>query len=395
MKYLLLSLLTLFLAIAIGSVVVKDSGYMFLSISGWKIETSAVLFFIILLLVFILVYFLIRGLVRGWQLPKDIRTWKINKKQYLSEKYITDGLVNMTEGNWKEMESKFCKAASNSKNPHIIYLCAARAAQEMNALKKRDEYLRLAHTHNPDAILTIGLTQAELQLNQKQTVQALATLNNLYEKWPEQVRTKQLLLETYTLLKDWQAVIELLCLIEKKNLYTPGVIEDKKINAYAGLLKDAGISGDRKKLNKLWEEIPRKLKHKHHLIEVYISERLKFEDTVDCEVLLKERIKRQWDRKLVRLYGLVIAKDSDKQLHTAESWLSTYTHDPALLLTLGRICIRNSLWSKAKEYLQKSADIQESSDTFFQFANLYQHQGDYKQAVIYYEKGLTLISEEK
>ena len=51
MKYLLLSLLTLFLAIAIGSVVVKDAGYVLLTISGWKIETSAVLFFIALFLI--------------------------------------------------------------------------------------------------------------------------------------------------------------------------------------------------------------------------------------------------------------------------------------------------------------------------------------------------------
>jgi len=395
MKYLLLSLFIFFLAIAIGSVVVKDSGYMLLSILGWKIETSAILFFIVLFLVFILVYFLIRSLARALQLPKDIRIWKENKKQYLSEKYISDGLINMTEGNWKEAESKFCKAASNSKNPYIMYLYAARTAEKMSALKKRDKYLKLAHTHNSDAALTIGLTQAELQLNQEQTVQAIAILNNLQEKWPDQIRTKQLLLEAYTFLNDWQAVIELLCSIEKNNSYTHDVIEDKKINAYAGLLKGAGISKDEKKLNKLWGETPRKFKHKHRLIEAYISERLKFEDTIDCEVLLKDTIKRQWDRKLVRLYGLVIAKDLDKQLHTAESWLGTYANDPVLLLALGRICIRNSLWSKAKEYLQKSIDIQESSDAFFQFANLYQQQGDYKQAVIYYEKGLALISKEK
>ena len=81
MKYLLLSLFTLFLAIANGSVVVKDSGYMVLSILGWKIETSAILFFIVIFLFFILVYFLIRSLVRALQLPKDIRIWKENKKQ--------------------------------------------------------------------------------------------------------------------------------------------------------------------------------------------------------------------------------------------------------------------------------------------------------------------------
>ena len=394
MKYLLISLLTLFVAIAIGSIVVKDPGYMLLSISGWRIETTAVLFFIILFLVFFLIYFLVRGLVRAWQLPKDISAWKINKKQHLSEKYITDGLINMAEGKWKEAESKFCKAASNSKSPYIIYLCAARAAQEMNALKKRDEYLRFAHEHNPDATLTIGLTQAELQLNQKQTVQALATLNNLQEKWPEQVRTKQLLLETYTSLDDWQAIIEILCSIEKNNLYSNKVIEEKKLKAYTGLMQDAGNSGDRRKLTKLWGEIQHKLKKQHRLIERYVSERLKFEDTKDCEVLLKETIKRQWDRKLVRLYGFVVAKDSNKQLNTAETWLNNYTHDPALFLTLGRICIRNNLWSKANEYLQKSIDIQESSEAFFQFANLHQQQGDYKKAAIYYEKGLATVADE-
>ena len=300
----------------------------------------------------------------------------------------------MTEGKWQEAESKFCKAASNSKNSYIIYLYAARAAQEMSEFKKRDEYLRLAHKHNPNADLTIGLTQAELQLNKKKTVQALSILNNLHEKWPEQVRIKQLLIETYILLKDWRAIIELLYLIEKKNVYTHDVIEDKRIDAYVGLLKDTEISGDRKRLSKVWDEIPRKLKRKHLLLQAYIGERLKFEDTEDCEVLLKDAIKSQWDRKLVRLYGLLRAKDPDKQLHLAESWLSTYPHDPALLLTISRICIRNSLWSKAKEYLQKSVDIQESSDAFFQYANLYKHQGDYKQAAIYYEKGLTLISDE-
>ena len=393
MKYLLLSLLTLFLAIAIGSVVVKDAGYVLLTISGWKIETSVVLFIIALFLIFIVVYFSVRSLVRAWQLPNDIRAWQANKKQYRSEKYITDGLINMVEGEWKDAENTFSKAASYSKNPYIIYLCAARAAQEMNALDKQNEYLRLAHHHNPNATLAIGLTQAELQLNQKQTVQALATLNNLQEKWPEQLRAKQLLLETYTLLNDWQAVIELLTSIEKKNLYENDVIEAKKISAYAGLLKESGNLNDEKKLNTLWQDIPRKLKHHHHLIEVYVSERLKFHDTSDCEVLLKGTIKRQWDRKLVRLYGLVASEDPDKQLITAESWLSSYTHDPVLLLTLGRICVRNSLWSKAREYLQKSIDIQESSDTFFQFASLYKHQGDYKQATIYFEKGIALTTE--
>ncbi len=390
MKYLLIILLTLFIATTVGSIVIKDTGYVLLSISGWKIETSVVLFFIILFIIFLLLYFLIRSLVRAWQLPEKIRTWKVNKKQYLSEKNIIDGLINMSEGEWGKAEKNFCKAASNSKSPYIIYLFAARAAHAMNSLDKSNEYLRFAYNHEPNAGPAIGLTQAELQLNQKQIVQALATLNNLQEKWPEHLLTKKMLLEVYTALNDWQEVLELLRSIEKEKLYTHDEIEIKKHNAYVGLLKDAGISDDRKKLDNIWEQLPRKLKYHHDLIEVYVREKLKFKDISDSEVILKNAIKKKWDRKLIRLYGLVIGIDSDKQLATAESWLNQYPDDPILLLSLGRICVRNSLWSKAKTYLQKSLDIRENSDTLFEFANLYQKQGDYKQATVYYEKGLHL-----
>ena len=87
MKYLLIILLTLFIATTIGSIVIKDTGYVLLSISGWKIETSVVLFFIILFIIFSLLYFLIRSLVRAWQLPEQIRTWKVNRN-HISRKKI-------------------------------------------------------------------------------------------------------------------------------------------------------------------------------------------------------------------------------------------------------------------------------------------------------------------
>ena len=77
-------------------------------------------------------------------------------------------------------------------------------------------------------------------------------------------------------------------------------------------------------------------------------------------------------------------------METAESWLKKYGSDPVLFLTLGKISIRNSLWSKAKEYLQKSNNLAKSPDVYFELANLYRNQGDYKQSVIYFEKGIDL-----
>lgn len=392
MKLLLLSLLALLLAVAIGSVAGSDTGYVMMTISGWTIKTSATFFVILLFLGFITLYFVIRSLVRFWQMPKQIKVWRHHRNQRRAEKYLTQGLIHMTEGRWKKAEHDFCKAAPYSRVPHVNYLYAARAAQELHAVDRRDEYLRLAYHHNPDAGIAVGITQAELQLRQKQTEQALATLNHLRNRQPEQIQVKQLLLNTYTDLNDWQSVLKLIPSIEKSNLYSREQIQAKQLDAYAGLLKEAGNLNDKEKLNTVWSNIPRKLKQHFYLMEVYVNERLKFEHTADCELLLRNALKKQWDNMLVRLYGLVAGNDAHKQLAVAESWLQNHARDAVLLLSLGRICMRNKLWGKAKDYLKDSIDVQAMPEAYYELAQLHEHEENSEEAAICYEKGLALAT---
>jgi HemY protein len=392
MRLLLLSLLALLLAITIGSLAGSDTGYVMMTISGWTIQTTATLFVIVLFLSFLLIYFCVRSLVRFFEIPKELKVWRQHRHQRRAEKYLTQGLINMTEGRWKQAERDFCKAAPYSRAPYVNYLCAARAAQELHAVDRRDEYLRLAYHNNPDASLAVGITQAELQLSEQQTEQALATLKHLQNKQPEQNQVKQLLLETYTDLNDWQSVLNIIPSIEKTSLYPREQLQAKKLDAYAGLLKEAGKRKDKQTLNTLWTNIPRKLKQHFYLIETYVTERLKFDDTTDCELLLKTALKRQWDHQLVRLYGLVIASDQVKQQATAESWLNNHSRDAVLLLTLGRLCMRNQLWGKAREYLQESIDVQANPEAYYEFARLHEHEGDRETAAECYEKGLTLAT---
>jgi HemY protein len=392
MRFLLLSLIALLFAIAIGSVAGSDTGYVMMTISGWMIQTSATLFVIILFLGFLLIYFSVRSLVRFWQMPKEIKTWRYHRNQRRAEKYLTQGLIHMTEGRWKKAEHDFCKAAPYSRAPHVNYLYAARAAQELHSVERRDEYLRLAYHHNPEASIAVGITQAELQLSQEQTEQALATLKHLQHKQPNQIQVKQLLLDTYTDLHDWQSVLNLIPSIEKANLYPREQIQAKQIDAYVGLLKEAGKLSNKEKLNMIWLSIPRKLKQHFYLLEVYIDERLKFDNTEDCELLLRRALKQQWDNMLVRLYGLVTGSDTSKQLSMAESWLQNHARDPVLLLSLGRICMRNKLWGKARDYLQESIDVQANPEAYYEFAQLHEHEGNREDAAECYEKGLALAT---
>ena len=392
MKLLIISLIALLLAVTIGSIVGDDSGYVVLTASGWTIQTSATFFVVLIFLVFVTLYFSIRSVVKIWHLPADVKVWRIHRGQRRAEKYLTEGLINMTEGRWKQAENDFRKAAPYSRAPYVNYLCAARAAQEIGNIEKRDEYLRLAYQDNPDASLAVGITQAELQLNQHQTEQALATLKHLQTKKPDQIQVKQLLLNTYSNLNDWQSVLNLIPSIEKAGLYTREQIQAKQLDAYSGLLKEAGNLNDKNQLVTIWTGIPRKLKQHLYLIEVYVSERLKYPDTADCEILLRTALKRQWDSALVRLYGLVVADDLNKQLAHAESNLQSHARDPVLLLTLGRICKRNKLWGKAKDYLKESIDSKPIPEAFYEFAQLYEQEGNKEQAAICYERGLEIAT---
>ncbi|MEM7026691.1 MAG: heme biosynthesis protein HemY [Pseudomonadota bacterium] len=392
MRILVYCLLALVIAVLIGTFAGDDSGYLVLRLSGWTIQTSATLFVISIFLFFLALYFIIRTLVRFIETPQEIKKWRIHRHQRRAEKYLTLGLINMTEGKWHKAERDFKRAAPYSSEPYVNYMLAARAAQEQGAIERRDDYLKLAYHNNPDAKLAIGITQAELQLDQKQTEQALATLKHLQQSEPQQGQVKQLLLNTYQNLEDWQSVLKTIPALEKTSLLSREQIEAKQLEAYAGLLKKAGQLEQRDKLDEVWLSIPRKLKQHFYLIEVYVSERLRFDNTEDCEELLRSALKKQWDTILIRLYGLVSAKDLNKQLQIAESYLNNHARDAVLLLSVGRICMRNQLWGKAKDYLKESIDVKPNPEAYYELAKIHEHEGNDHLAAECYEKGLELAT---
>ena len=392
MKLLFFALFALIVAVGLGMLSGNDTGYLVMTIAGWTVQTSLTLFVFVFLVTFIVLYYLIRTIVRMWSLPHEMKKWKAHRSQRRAEKYLTLGLINMVEGNWKQAENSFRKAAPYSREPFLNYLCAARAAQQQAELERRDHYLRLAYESNPDASLAVGITQAELQLGQQQTEQALATLKHLHSKKPEQNQVRSLLLNTYARLNDWDAVLALSSELERGGLFPQEQIMTKRSEAYAGLLREAGDSAVLGSLEKVWRGIPNKLKKHFYLIEVYVTQRLRFPDTKDCEPLLRQALKKQWDEVLVRLYGLIEGNDSVKQLATIEGSLSGHARDPALLLTLGRLCIRNRLWGKARKYLEDSIEAKPNPEACHELAILLEKEGDHAAATIYYQKGLALAT---
>lgn len=392
MKLLALIIFSLLLAVGIGAYIEDDAGLITVVISGWTIQTSFSFFIISMLVLFLLSHFILRLISRLWRMPRELGRWQENRHQRLSEKYLSRGLMALIEGDWNKAEVSLIKGAPHSQSSLVNYLGAARAAQQLGATERRDDYLLKAYRDDPDAEVVIGLVQAELQIKQQQTEQALATLTRLHDQKPKQDKVKKMLLHTYADLKDWNAMLKLLPKIEHAGIFTREQIQAKQLEAYGGLLKNISLDGDKEKLNNAWLNIPRKIRTEFHLIEVYTEEKLKLSDSSDCEPLIHKALKNQWDLALVDLYGQVEGKEKEKQLKFAESFLSSHARNSVLLLTLGRLSARNKLWGKARTYLEESIEINSLPETFRTLASVLDELGEHEAAAVYYQRGLELAT---
>ena len=392
MRTLLVIFLALLAAAALAGMASKSLGHVVFSYPGWTVEISLILFVIVLAGGFLVLYAGIRMIVQVLEVPSRLAQWRQQRRQRLAENCLATGWRALIEGDWRKAEDALIKGAPYARVPLLNYLGAARAAHKQGKLERRDRYLRQAQLENPGNEISVGLTQAELQLSRQQTEQALATLNRLHELYPHQHQVALMLLNACLDNESWSGVLDVLTGVERAQLLPGENLQAIKLRAYAGRLEHAGHTEDQEKLDQAWRTIPAALRNEPHLLAVYTLEKLKFGDAGDCEPLLRRALKKRWDGEIVRLYGFVSGKDSARQLAFTEDLLAGHGRDPVLLLTLGRLCLRNSLWGKAKAYLEESIGIEPSPEAYRELAVLLEGQGETALAASCYRQGLTLAT---
>jgi HemY protein len=93
----------------------------------------------------------------------------------------------------------------------------------------------------------------------------------------------------------------------------------------------------------------------------------------DCRLaheIVAAALEAEWGEQLVLLYGECLGADILAQIERAENWLKSRPRDRALLLTLGRLCLRQGLWGKAQSYLEASVSEEPSRSAHLALAQL-------------------------
>lgn len=325
--------------------------------------------------------------VKGWQ---GGRHWRKARKQTIK------GMLAFVEGRWIQSEKTMINAAKNSDTKLINYLIAAQAAQHQNAQDRRDSYLRLAHKAEPEAKVAIGLTQAQLQIDNEQFEQALATLNHLTVKHPNHPYLLKLICTTYQKLQDNKAIVDLLPALKKQNVFDAKDLINIEIESVHGILRREAKKGELESLKDAWLNLPSGSRKTRENILYYSELLIDFEQMDDAEKLIKSLVKKSQDTEAINLYGKIKSSSGSKQFSFLENWLNNNSQPPnSIYLALGKIAFDLELWGKARFYLERSLRVEPTAESYFMMAKTLQQLGDDEHAAECYRQGLEFVVQPK
>src|SRR5579883_123475 len=230
MLRLIIVLLFLIASVFVGVEIVHHPGYLLIVYQPWMVQTPLWFALLSFIVFFGLFYLIVNGVDRFQFMWFRLKNWLRFRREHKSYSKTQHGLSTLIEGRPKKAERLLLAGVNKSIEPLMNYLGAAKAAHEQNAYERRDDYIQKAYQVAPEAALAIGITQAELELEQDQLERAAATLNHLLQSEPRHPRVLKLLEKVYVRLADWKNLLTLLPSMRKAKVLTGERLEQFEKN---------------------------------------------------------------------------------------------------------------------------------------------------------------------
>ena len=354
----------------VGTLMLRDPGYVLVSYAGRALETSLWFALALLLIAYFgirLVVFVTARLLRGRTL---FGAWRAQRVQRSAEQQTVRGLLLLAEGEWEEARRILTDAAGRAGMPLVNYVQAARAAHESGDVEGRDELLNRADETTPGARIAIRLTQARLLFDQGLWRDCRALLLEVREMTPRHPFMLDMLSQCHERLGDWKAVIELLPDMRRCRATDGETLQALERRAWSHRLATEDYA-------RTWQDLTKELKRDPELIAAWARRLVESGETAAAERAVHKALERNWHPGLVELYGLIPSPDLARQLRVAEGWLADHPDDATLLLALGRIAMMAGAWSKAREYLEASLGLDSCNAVYGELGRLLTHLGDF------------------
>ncbi len=372
--------LAFIVAVAAAPFFRQDPGYVLIRMHGWNIETSVLM----LAAGLVGLYLSIRLVVWLWHWP--VRTAQ-RIQQNRAQNQLEKGLLALTEGDWRGAEKALQKSGSQQGRETVKYLAAARAAQGQESPERRDEYLQLAGTGGAKTRFLVALSRAKLLVANGDYDAAAEILAALHQRRRKHPQVLELLARCYREQGRWQQTINLIPALLKANLIDDD--EAAQLRRLAAQNELAG-SNDISELQRRWKKLPKALRRSGDLVACFSARAEKLGAADIAEPILRAGLREQWDDRLIEHYGHAASGDVSRRISQCEKWLALHGQNAALHLALGRLCVSDELWGKAKDYLQTSLQLDPSIGAYTALGEVLERHGELEPAMICFRNALRM-----
>ena len=370
-----------------GSVLISTQRYV-VQFSLWTALTVMV--------VGILIIRLLYGVLRSALVPG----FKImaGRQQRRRDRWLqqnNQGLLALVEGRWDLARQNLLKTADklDTSTRVISYLAAASAAAEKGDLEGGLKILQLAERSDVANELAVGLTRVRIFLAQKRYPDALIQLNSLHTKHIHHPYVLTLLSQAYQATKQWDKLEKLLPDLQRHDVVNKQEIHDYQILVRSSQLRQLRQSQEPHRevlsqLEQLWSRTHKSVRAVPEVLGQYAKTLESIGELSAAESVLRKMISKNWHNGLVLQYGHLASNNPVQQLISAEKWLPDQPSNADLLLTLGRLCKRNQLWGKGRDYLEASLKLSDRPETCAELAMVMANLGEEEQSREFFKRGL-------
>ena len=357
--------------------VAEDPGYVLVQLRGWQAETTVVAAVVILLLAWAVigaVWFAAR-----WPFGALTR-----RHRRLSRQKMGEGMVALMEGRHGDAERDLHRASrlDTLRGPALLAAAeaASRRGENTRALTTLDEAAQVA----PRAARVLRARVLRREGKSTEAVNLLAADADSGNLTPGGWR--ELALAALAAGDTRRARMAL------DPLQKGGALGTRGYAALEAQVLAASLRGasDAAALNALWTQLPKTQRRVPAAVDAYARQAAAFGMVLPAMDEVESALRREWSPLLIETYGALGAEDIEARLRRAESWLDAHPNDAALLLTLGRMCVRLSLWGKASQYLERSLALSPSSGAWEALGDVYAGQNEAAMAQRCYRNALAL-----
>jgi HemY protein len=383
MKYLLWILL-LFAAAAALTTASHNPGFVLLVYPPYRVELSLPLFIIMIVLAFIFSYGLVRLTAAALNLPEYVRKFRMERGKIKSRVLLDDALYAFFAGHYAAAEKASARAMELGDASILHPIIAARSAHEFRAYEKRDTYLSAADDNTAKGSILRLIATAKFRLDQHDPKGALSTLQELREAGiKNHPGALALELKAQQQAGNWDDVLNVLDQLQKRTAINDTTANQLRLQAWLEKIRQ---QTDFPGLTSCLKNMPSDFKRRAKVASTAARALIQHDGSALAQQLLAESLNAHWESDLVTLYGDCPSDDLIEQIKQAEKWLLQHKDDPELLLVLGKLCLRQKLWGKAKNYLDASLSVSPSHAAYTTLGLLAEQSGRKDEAFKYYQQ---------